>query len=84
MFFPRAHAGGLLPPLHPLPGGKAPGTPGRFAPVRHPGSIHESLWLDYNVLWPEILGPYGARNTGAVRQANDRASDRRATNDNNC
>ena len=54
MFFPRAHAGGLPPPLHPPPGGKAPGPPGRFAPVRHPGSIHESSWLDYNVFWTAV------------------------------
>ena len=58
MFFPRAHAGGLPPPLHPSPGGKAPRPPGRFAPVRHPGLIHESLWLSYNVFWtcPMIIG----------------------------
>ena len=54
LFFPRAHAGGLPPPLHPPPGGKAPGPPGRFAPVRHPGSIHESSWLDYNVFWTAV------------------------------
>ena len=54
LFFPRACAGGLPPPLHPPPGGKAPGPPGRFAPVRHPGSIHESSWLDYNVFWTAV------------------------------
>ena len=61
MFFPRAHAGGLPPPLHPPPGDKAPGPPGRFAPVRHPGSIHESLWARNLVphcglrTWPRIV-----------------------------
>ena len=51
MLSPR---GGLPPSLHPPPRGKAPGPPGRFAPVRHPGSIHESSWLDYNVFWTAV------------------------------
>ena len=54
-FFPRAHAGRLPPPLYPPHlGGQGPWTPGRFAPVRHPGLIHESSWLDYNVFWTAV------------------------------